>query len=294
MASSYQFLRIGLLLLLCGSALSVRACDFPLSKTETITREFSFGNNVKTPNLLVDNTSGFIHVETYKGDKVILSVERIVSARDENCMSKAFREVTLDIEALSDEIKLYVDGPFRKADGSVNFRGPDYYGYENQFNFTLKVPEKIDYRLRTINGGDILVDGVSGDFDVNIINGPVTMNHVSGSGKVYSLNGGVNMVFSKNPEGRCRFGSLNGKVRIQFIDDLNADLFMKTHNGGIFTNFEVSPVPASAWPERARTKVEKSGTMKIYKTEPDGVRVGSGGVPLEFDTFNGDIEIIRG
>ena len=294
MASSHQYIKLSLLLLFCGSALSIEACDFPLSKTETITREFSFGNDVKTPNLLVDNINGFIHVETYQGDKMILSVERTVSARDEDCMSKALREVTLDIETLNDEVKLYVDGPFRRDDGSINFRGSEYYGYENQFNFTLKVPEKTDYRLRTINDGDILVEGVSGDFDINIINGPVTMNNVSGSGKVYSLNGGVEMVFSKNPEDGCRFGSLNGKVRIQFIDDLNADLFLKTHNGGIYTNFEVSPIPASAWPERARTKVEKSGNMNIYRTGSDGVRIGSGGVPLEFDTFNGDIEIIRG
>ena len=294
MASSYQFLKISLLLLLCGSASTASACDFPLSKTETVTREFSFADHANPPGLLVDNISGFIHVDTYPGDKIILSVERTIRARDEASMDKAYREVTLDIEALDDEVKLYVDGPFREADGSVNYRGPDYYGYENEFNFVLKVPEKTNYRLHTINGGDILVDGVSGDFDVHIINGPVRMSRVSGSGKVYSLNGGVDLVFSKNPEDSCRFGSLNGKVRIQFLDDLNADLFLKTKFGEVYTNFEVSSIPDSVWSELNQPKVETSDSMRIYRTQPDGVRIGSGGVPLEFDTFNGDIEIIRG
>jgi hypothetical protein len=277
MISNNVFLSLFSLAVICYAVTPATACDFPYEETETISRELSFDEVENNRVLLVDNFSGFIHVEGYAGKTVIIQGDRIIRARNEKLLATARNEVELDIVETGDAIKLYVDGPFRKEDGKINYRGAEYYGYENVFNLTLKIPGKTNYRLSTVNGGDITVNGTVGDFDVKNINGSVLMNAIDGSGRIYALNGRATLEFLRNPAAPCYFGSLNGKVRVEFQQDLNADLFFKTFNGEILTDFEVSEMPASVWAQRIQPKVEKNGNKRVYKSaSPNGVRIGSG------------------
>src|SRR5260370_19110353 len=54
---------------------------------------------------------------------------------------------------------------------------------------SLQVPVDTSLRLRSINGGNIGVVGVSGDLDIDNTNGNVTVSHVSGSGVAHTFNG---------------------------------------------------------------------------------------------------------
>jgi hypothetical protein len=111
---------------------------------------------------------------------------------------------------------------------------------------------------------------------------------LSGSGKVYALNGKVTVTFRGNPRSTSSFGSLNGEVRVSFQPDLNADLRFKTFNGAVYTDYQVTylPLPAAA--------AERHGTKYVYKSnEWQAVRVGRGGPELSFDAFNGNIRILN-
>ena len=48
--------------------------------------------------------------------------------------------------------------------------------YDVRFDFTIRVPRDAALRLCTINGGDVIVNGTRGDFDVDNVNGLIEMN----------------------------------------------------------------------------------------------------------------------
>ena len=82
---------------------------------------------------------------------------------------------------------------------------------------------------------------------------------------------------------------MNGTIEATFPRDFAADLQLKTFNGGLFTDFDTTALPAE--PERA----ERSDRPRyVYRQRGfTKVRVGAGGPVLTFDTLNGDVRITR-
>ncbi|MBZ5553301.1 MAG: hypothetical protein LAO21_11320 [Acidobacteriia bacterium] len=269
-----------------GSDWGVR--DLPLVEKETIQKTLNFPNPSSTMEVKVDNVDGSIQVSGYDGTTVQLVVEKTTRARSKEDFQVAEKEVELKISEKGIAIELFVDGPFRCKDGSSSHRGSRFEGYLVNFDFQLKVPRKSDLYLRTVNHGEIAIDGVEGKYDVENVNGGVKMKEVTGSGRVYALNGGVNVLFSRNPNSESYFGSLNGNVEVGFRPDLSADLRFKTFNGGAYTDFPVTALP------NLTPVQERSNGKFVYKSNRFfGARVGAGGPELKFDAFNGDIRITK-
>ena len=236
--------------------------------------------------VIVDNVNGSIHVTGYAGNEVRLTTHKRLRADSSETAEQARRDVKLDISQDANTVRFYVDGPFRCRDGGVHMdRDP---GYEVKYDFELQVPHDTAIDLKTINDGEIEVEGVAGDYKVDNINGGIEMTDVSGSGKVYALNGKVKVTFRENPRAKSSFGSLNGEVRVSFQPDLSADLRFKTFNGGVYTDYDVTylPLPAAA--------AERRDGKFVYKSsEWSAVRVGHGGPELSFDAFNGNIRLLN-
>jgi len=209
--------------------------------------------------VIVDNVNGSIHVTGYAGNEVRLTTHKRLRADSSETAEQARRDVKLDISQDANTVRFYVDGPFRCRDGGIHIdRDP---GYEVKYDFELQVPHDSAIDLKTINDGEIEVEGVAGDYKVDNINGGIEMTDVSGSGKVYALNGKVKVTFRENPRAKSSFGSLNGEVRVSFQPDLSADLRFKTFNGGVYTDYDVTylPLPAAAAERRDGKFVYKSG-----------------------------------
>ena len=256
-----------------------------VEQNETIQKAFSLSGG--TPGkVIVDNVNGSIQVTGRSGNEVRLVAHKRLRADSPEKAEQAKRDVTLDISQDGNTVRFYVDGPFRCRDGGVHMHG--HTGYEMKYDFELQVPAHTALNLKTINDGQIRVEGVAGDYEMENINGGIEMTEVSGSGRVYALNGRVKVLFRENPRAKSSFGSLNGEVRVAFQPDLSADLRFKTFNGGVFTDFPVTymPLPASAGERREGKFVYKSN-------EWSGVRVGHGGPELSFDAFNGNIQILN-
>ena len=241
----------------------------------------------------VDNVFGSIHVTSSAGAAIELNADGRIVADDEERAAAAQREVKLDISETAGDIKVYVDGPFRcHCDERHSFRSRNdtrehgRRGYKAVYNFDIKAPEGTALYLSTVNEGTIVVDGGAGDFDIQNINGGVHMNNISGSGRVYALNGGVAVTFARNPQRSSYFGSLNGLVDVAFQPDLSADVRVKTFNGGVYTDFAVSNLPAAA------VQAKREGGKFIYRSNDfQGFRIGQGGPEYKFENFNGNIQI---
>ena len=268
-----------------GAALATaaRADDLSVVENDTIQRAFPAAKSVD-----VDNFDGSITVTGSSTQEIKIQVHKTIRARSAEKVQEAKREVQLDMAPHDDGLRIYVDGPFRCkcGDGSVNWRGSRFYGYEVSFDFTIQVPRDTNLRLRTVNRGDIRVENVTGTFDAENINGGLELLEVSGSGHAYALNRPVKVLFSRNPAAASDFGSLNGDVDITFRPGLSADLWMKTFNGHAYTDFDVSALPG-----RAGVREHRDGKFVYKSNEFFGVRAGNGGPELKFDAFNGDIRI---
>ncbi|MEK7727619.1 MAG: hypothetical protein AAB354_04355 [candidate division KSB1 bacterium] len=264
------------------------ASDFKFEEREDIKQTLRFSHPTQAKHVIVDNLNGAITVTGYSGNEVQLLAKRLSRGRTQEKLVLAKQEVRLDISEKSNVIKLYVDGPFRCKNGETNYRGERYYGYEVQFDFTLQVPYETDLTLKTINNGDLKVENVAGEFNVDNINGSVTMLGVAGGGHVYALNEDVEVRFKKNPDRQSYFGSLNGDVRVSVPEDFGATVRLKTFNGEIYTDF-----PTTYLASRSPARERENGKF-VYRTDQAfGVRLGRGGPELEFENFNGDIFIMK-
>jgi hypothetical protein len=275
------------LLILITAAGIAFAAD--VEEHETIHKTFFGAKSIE-----IDNVNGAIQVVPSNGPDIQADIEKTLRADDADRAEAAKREVKLDVSEAGEDVKFYVDGPFRCHCNDGGFRSRNNMhesrrrGYRVDYDFQVKVPRGAKLYLSTINHGSIKVSGTSGDFDVENINGGIEMLEISGSGRVYALNGKVNVTFAKNPERASSFGSLNGAVDIAFQPDLSADARLKTFNGAMYTDFPVTYLPTSAAvPQR------RDGRFVYRSNEFTGVRIGHGGPEYKFETFNGNLRIIN-
>lgn len=270
---------------ICLALACLPASAANVEQNETIQKTFSVSGSAPRK-LIVDNVMGSIQVKSQPGSEIRMIARKSLRAESPAEAERARRDVKLDISQDANTVRVYVDGPFRCQDGGIHMHGRE--GYEVKYDFELQAPRDTAVVLKTVNDGEIKVENLSGDYDLNNINGGIQMDEASGSGKVYALNGRVKVSFRDNPRETSSFGSLNGEVRVLFQPGLSADLRFKTFNGGVFTDFPVTYLPAPAGVE------ERHGAKFVYKSnEWSAVRAGHGGPQLSFDAFNGNIRILN-
>ena len=158
-------------------------------------------------------------------------------------------------------------------------------------DLTIQVPVNTSLKLNCINGGDIVVDHISGEIEVNNTNGGVKLTNVSGSVIAHALNKGVVVKLNQvRPDKSMAFTSLNGDVDVTLPADTKARVKMKTDNGEIFSDFDIrldtsaqKPIIEDGRPNRGKYRVRVDHAM--YGN------INGGGPEFQFQTFNGNIFI---
>jgi hypothetical protein len=258
------------------------------SEKEEIRKTLQFPGGGSSRQIVVDNINGPIELSGYDGGDVQLVVHRTSYGSSAEKVAESKEKIRLDIREEPGKIILYVNTPWRCGDGSVSYRRRDDYGFDADFEFELKVPAKADFFLRTVNKGAIRVVNMDGAFEVNNVNGEIEMSGITGAGLVTTVNGNVEVGFRKNPESRCGFRTVNGSIEIEVPDRLSAELKLKTFNGEVYSDFEVTGLP------RHTSAPERIGRRTVYRgDEFFAVRAGNGGPEMVFETLNGDIRILR-
>jgi hypothetical protein len=103
--------------------------------------------------------------------------------------------------------------------------------------FNIRVPRNTSLVIRNQAGGDVAVEGVEGDLDINSMNGEVRLVDIASSAIVNTMNGEINASFKHAPAKPVSFSTLNGEIDVRLPADTKANLRMRTHNGSIRTNF---------------------------------------------------------
>ncbi|HWA25955.1 MAG TPA: DUF4097 family beta strand repeat-containing protein, partial [Lacunisphaera sp.] len=106
--------------------------------------------------------------------------------------------------------------------------------------FDIKVPRNTNLVVRTEAGGDITVEGVEGDLDINSMNGEIELDGISSSAVVNTMNGEIKATFKHAPTKPVSLSSMNGEIDLRLPSDTKANLRMRTNNGTIRTNFSAA------------------------------------------------------
>ena len=118
-----------LLLLLLASlfpALAPGHDSYSLEKKDSITHVFKFSFPEKAKTVKIDNVFGSITVSGIKTDEARLEAKKSLRADSQDDLLKAEREVKLNMAEKDNQLDIYVDGPFRCRDGSVDWSDRDY------------------------------------------------------------------------------------------------------------------------------------------------------------------------
>ena len=254
---------------------------------EEIRKSLRFPEGSGTRQIVVDNINGSIEVTGYDGTEIQLVAHRVSYGNSAEKLLQAKTRITLDIREEPGKVTLYVNTPWRCEEGG-SYRRREDYGFDADFDFELKVPFKTDFSLRTVNKGEITVKNLEGSFEVSNVNGAIAMSGIAGDGLASTVNGEVEVSFTRVPGSRCGFRTVNGSIEVGFPSGLSADLNMKTFNGEVYSDFDVTGVP------RTPLAPEKIGRRTLYRgNEFFTVRAGKGGPEMFFETLNGDIRILQ-
>ncbi len=153
------------------------------------------------------------------------------------------------------------------------------------FNLEVQVPADTELVLKSLNS-PIEVKGTTADYDIHGLNGKIDVEQVSGSGTIQTLNGGVKVSYTRNPQRETHFKTLNGTIEVYFQPSLNADLHFKKLNGEIYTDFDVTLLPGQS------ANLRDLNGRYVYRSDRSAAgRTGKGGPQLDFETLNGSIRL---
>ena len=211
-----------------------------------------------------------IHVEGYDGPEVRVWTEgEEDEGRERKDGMRRIPNVSFGVtaEEENNEVHVRVDG---QASGEL----------------LLWVPRRASLNLKTVNGGEISVNGVSGELELTNTNGEIVARNVEGSVVAHTTNGDIVVELQRvDASSPMSFSTLNGDVDVTLPASMKANLVIKSTHGEIYTDFDVQ-----LQPQQARVEEERVGGRYRVQMEKD-VRgsINGGGPELQFRTFNGDV-----
>jgi hypothetical protein len=257
---------------------------------EHLSREFTLSGNGSGSVLYIYNISGFIKVEGYSGSKVLLEMDKTISADDDKNLEAGRKEFKLGYDQRSDTVMAYIAEPYDSRPHRNWQYNDDHREIDYNYNvdFTVKVPFGMNLHISTVNEGIISVNNVNGTLYVNNVNEGITIKNAKGTTFAHTVNGDISVNYLTNPPEESSYYTINGTISVSFQPDLSADMTFKSMNGDFFTDFtDTYKLPAAVTKEKA-----KKGDGTVYKLNAQTfVRFGKGGKTLRFETLNGNVYI---
>ncbi|MHA4740137.1 DUF4097 family beta strand repeat-containing protein [Dyadobacter sp. MSC1_007] len=274
--------------LLAGAVLCcTQAPAQKLEFKEHVSKEFAMNGNASKNTLAIYNINGFIKVEGYNGDKVVVEIDKKITAKTQEVLDQGKAEFKLEFEEHADSVIAYIANPYDSRPNR-NRRGWDgpRIDYHFELNFTVKVPYSLNLHVSTVNGGDVTVNDVTGSLGVHNVNGAIKIVNAKGPANVRTINGNVEVNYLTLPPGESDFKTLNGDIKISYPSSLSVDCQFKTFNGDFYTDFP----NVERLPVKVVKNAENHENKTIYKLSTETfIRIGNGGPTYKFETFNGNI-----
>lgn len=158
--------------------------------------------------------------------------------------------------------------------------------WNNKLDIEIEVPAGTDVEAKTHNDGDLLVTQIQGEVDLTNHNGEISALNISGAVIATTYNGEVKITFDKVKDGTpMSFTTYNGDVDITFPSTIKSSLKMKTQQGDIYSDFDVTFKNSGP----VEKKDAKAGVYKVVIDEWKRGDINGGGPEITLRSYNGDI-----
>lgn len=159
------------------------------------------------------------------------------------------------------------------------------YKSTKTIDLEIKVPYRFSLSLKSFDNGNIEVNNVVGEMDVNHPNGKITLTNITGS--VVASTGDNDIIVSFNniwEDSPMAFSSVEGKIVVTLPENINANFKMRSDLGQIFSEFKYK-------------KIDKSSIRESELSSLKGIdywthgKVNKGGPEYIFRSISGNIYI---
>lgn len=205
--------------------------------------------------------------------------------------------INYDGESRNDEREVTKDGLRRISNNAIGFEvSEDNNEIEisgasplKSMDLAISVPHHFSLYLSSVNGGELVVENVTGEMELSNVNGDVILRNVSGSALVNTVNGDIKATIRKPaPNKPMAFSNLNGDIDVTLPADTKMSAKMKSEWGEVFTDFDMDIRRTDGNTVKSSTQ---GGTFKMSINNWIYGTINGGGPEYLFKSMRGDIYI---
>ena len=235
-----------------------------------------------SPRLVVSNIWGSVIVRNGDSGEISVSVIELRSAPDQARFERSLDIIKLDIEADSNGLSIVVgdrDERWHRMD--------ECDGCRVDYQFEIQVPPGTVLDVGTVMDGVVDIQGITGLVSASNVNGPITIDDLQDCESINSVNGSVQLQYSRAPVQNCSIETINGDITLDVPTGTGIDVALDLFNGDVASELQVSPFSLPATVEH----VVKNGHTQYRIQQLSGVRIGAGGPTYSIASMNGDVRI---
>jgi hypothetical protein len=243
----------------------------------------SFSDPAKPGFVTAYVNAGSITIKGYSGKEVIIEAKlhdqpTRTRGRDEiPDKAKGMKRITanrtgLVVEEEENEMKIYVAG------------------HDNDVDLDIQVPFQTSLKVASHEGGDVLVEKVTGEIEAVCSDGDLTLKNISGSVVANAYDGELVVSFDRIDPGKpMSFSSYDGDVDVTFPSTVKATVMIKASEGEIYSDFEID---LRATPkQQVKDERKAGGKYRISFGEYVTGAINGGGPEFQFVTYDGNVYI---
>ena len=164
----------------------------------------------------------------------------------------------------------------------------DAHSRNKSVDLDILVPSRFALKLGVLDDGDVIVDGLTGDVEVNNPYGRVRLDRLTGSANVNTVDGDISIRFLGVDTGvPLAFTSVHGKIDVSFPPDVDLTVRVKSDEAMVYSDFDIAV-------EKRKSRTDpagKAGGTRIALEEWTTGRIGRGGTDVLIKSFDGNIYI---
>lgn len=236
------------------------------------------------PKLFVRNVFGNVSVRAGNAKEIVVAVSERRSAPTRAALDEAKERLQLHTEATSEGVSFVVEDPNQ---GSVRTELCRQCRIEYEFDITVPAETQVD--VGTVTDGRVDVMGVRGAVSARNVNGPVAVAGLAQCSQIESVNGALDVSFTRAPDKDCALKTINGDITLGLPANAGLDAMLSVTHGELRSDFDIEPLAATPTVDR-----EERDSGSLYRIDQKaGVRLGAGGPTFTFASLNGDVRFVK-
>lgn len=227
--------------------------------------------------LILERHQGSISIKAYEGKVVLIKA----FLRGSTGKASPYEEA----EGLKPLLAAAIQLDAHEVDNVVTV---DAHSKNKSIDLEVLVPARFGLKLGVLDDGDVTVEGLTGDVEINNPYGRVRLERLTGSANVNTIDGDISARFlGIERDVPLAFTSVHGKIDVAFPPDVDLTVRVKSDEAMVYSDFDIGLEKRKSLTDAAG---KGAGTWIALEEWTTG-RIGRGGTDVLLQSFDGNIYI---